>query len=199
MTELDFDEDLDFDEEEEVKNESSNKQLIKAISDIHAMLKKISLALGAKYPYPGTKGAYPYPKPNEKSEEEYKKQIEELKGKLAEYEKRDKEVKVKQLLDAEEEKGLITKEFRRDAFKDYMEFSDKQLDFLIEKTKNLSSGEVKKKSFKAEEPKAAATRDMEKKIEELEQRVRDFEVAGIKGEFYQEAKKELEKLKGEAL
>lgn len=196
MTELDFDEDLDLEEEdEETRDNATNKQLIKAIADIHAMLKKISKALGAKYPYPSAK--YPYPKKAEKSEEEYKKEIEELKTKLAEYERKEKEAKVKELLDLEEEKGLVTKEFRREAFKDYMEFSDKQLEFLIEKTRNLSSGEVKKKSYKAEEPKAAASKDMEKKIAELEQKVKDFEFAGIKGEFYEEAKRELAKLKGE--
>lgn len=194
--------------EEEEKPDFENKKLVAVIADIHKMLKNLSAALGEKYP------TYKYPKKmqefmekpeefekflsdveaSEKESIDFKEKIEKLETKLKDFEQVEKDKKITEYLDIQEEKGLIQSEVRENLFKNFSEnFTIIQIDSLIS---NLTQMDFSKsKTKKGKELGERDEKDFKKEIEELEVTIKDFKASGVAGLSLKEAEEELEKLK----
>jgi len=128
-----------------------------------------------------------------------KKELEDAKNKLQEYEKIELEKSAEELVDIEVEKGITNEENKEQAIEAYKNFSKKDLKTLIDKASKVDSDGVKRKSFKAGEPVAGKKEgknfsEKEKKIKELEVKVKDFRDCGLHASA-EEAVKELDALK----
>jgi len=139
-----------------------------------------------KKPYP-YQYAYPYPKKSKKMEA-LEKENAELKEKLANFEKKEIDEKVSELIKLEKEAGVITDENEKMMAEKFSSFSSEQLDALITQFKNFSA--------KKTEPKGQKDFASEKtaEIAKLEQKIKDFSEAGLKTD---ELEAQLKLLKGE--
>lgn len=162
---LEFDDEPGAPDAQAQGKDNENKKILSAINSMYSLLKTIAKEVGVK----GGEGKYPYPKANEISKEN-----DELKKKVAEYEKKEKETKVNELLSIEVEKGLVSEQNKADIFKSYMDFSVEQITGLKKKAENVGSI-PSKKGFKQPEMGAGTDKkEFTEKKKELEQRIKDF-------------------------
>jgi len=193
----------DIDYESDITKEgkadlAANPQVLKLLTSMAQAIKQVRDILSKGYPYPAAEkkaeeGAELQEQYNELSKkyEALEKTSTEADEKLKSYSEQEKTVKVNALLDLELEKGIISKDNREEMVKEYMTFSDTQLDFLTKKAQGVEKAEIRKKSFKATEPQTSETKDNEKTIQELETFIKDCNQAEVKGPAYDQAVKDL--------
>jgi len=173
---IEFEDDKQEDEE---KKDMSADELIEKLFSLLSEFKKKK-----KYPY-----AYPYPYPKKsKKMEALEKENAELKEKLANFEKKEIDEKVSELIKLEKEAGVITDENEKMMAEKFSSFSSEQLDALITQFKNFSAKKTEPKGQKD----FAAEKTAE--IAKLEQKIKDFSEAGLKTD---ELEAQLKSLKGE--